>query len=662
MTSPPRLRLYESLMPEEPEPRPPGTVYTFYSYKGGVGRSMAVANVGALLALAGQRVLLVDWDLEAPGLETYFRSPARLAGDPAIVPGVVDLLHAQVEGEPLHWTACLLRAYFLETGLDIISAGQRSADYRHRVQSLDWESMYREHRIGNYVNALREEWRDAYDFVLIDSRTGVTDIGDICTVLLPDALVLMFVTSYQNVEGIKGAMARALAARSTLPVNRSRLVGIPLPARDEVYNEYEKSLEWKAIYARELGYLYEDWLPKEVSPADALNKLFIPYVTNWSFGERIPVLESARETQDPTSLGAAYQRLTNLLMTKLDWYSLEKTATIEDLQAANIELQRERHRSAREKQRTNTWRVAALSAALLAVIVAAVLLKNRPVQVIVDPVTSGTSGTSITSTAPTSRLAELDVRSRRISEYLSGLRAIRRQQLPEEFFGPIDEQKVSEEIRRWDRTLTALGSRQQQCGQKVEPKPRNDCVDDALTEFPAPRPLPPPGRIFPVAVKRFPSEMVISLTRSEPTIVIEPGSSYTDRLTVLVKGEWGGHPALPCADVVVAAIEFSGSDRTFSLWDPQGRDTAGRITGRMLRPIFAFGAGKFRDDVAVMEGWPAGAKLSARLSAADRYGINSTACPNDPPYVLIWQNDPRFNSSDPYAVLALLTRRPLTGL
>src|SRR5690242_17001028 len=56
----------------------PGIIYTFYSYKGGVGRSMALANVGVLLALTqtGEKtrpqVLLVDWDLEAPGLDTYF--------------------------------------------------------------------------------------------------------------------------------------------------------------------------------------------------------------------------------------------------------------------------------------------------------------------------------------------------------------------------------------------------------------------------------------------------------------------------------------------------------------------------------------------------------------------------------------------------------------
>src|SRR5512134_20337 len=58
--------------PEAEATKKPGLVYTFYSYKGGVGRSMALANVAALLAKWGRRVLVVDWDLEAPGLERYF--------------------------------------------------------------------------------------------------------------------------------------------------------------------------------------------------------------------------------------------------------------------------------------------------------------------------------------------------------------------------------------------------------------------------------------------------------------------------------------------------------------------------------------------------------------------------------------------------------------
>ena len=47
-------------------------IVTFYSYKGGTGRSIALANVAWILAMNGNRVLVIDWDLEAPGLHRYF--------------------------------------------------------------------------------------------------------------------------------------------------------------------------------------------------------------------------------------------------------------------------------------------------------------------------------------------------------------------------------------------------------------------------------------------------------------------------------------------------------------------------------------------------------------------------------------------------------------
>jgi Mrp family chromosome partitioning ATPase len=64
-----------------------GQIVTFYSYKGGTGRTMAMANVAWILASNGKRVLAVDWDLESPGLHKFFhpvpgrvnRSPRRRA-------------------------------------------------------------------------------------------------------------------------------------------------------------------------------------------------------------------------------------------------------------------------------------------------------------------------------------------------------------------------------------------------------------------------------------------------------------------------------------------------------------------------------------------------------------------------------------------------------
>ena len=53
-----------------------GEIITFYSFKGGTGRSMALANVAYLLAKKGtlnsKPQLIIDWDLEAPGLHRFF--------------------------------------------------------------------------------------------------------------------------------------------------------------------------------------------------------------------------------------------------------------------------------------------------------------------------------------------------------------------------------------------------------------------------------------------------------------------------------------------------------------------------------------------------------------------------------------------------------------
>ena len=83
----------------------PGQIITFYSYKGGTGRSMALANVGYLLARQmepGSRgVLMIDWDLEAPGLHRYFqgalRRTFRAAADKRSLdlhPGLIDFFEA----------------------------------------------------------------------------------------------------------------------------------------------------------------------------------------------------------------------------------------------------------------------------------------------------------------------------------------------------------------------------------------------------------------------------------------------------------------------------------------------------------------------------------------------------------------------------------------
>src|SRR5262245_14102544 len=86
------------------KPQRGARIITFYSYKGGAGRSMALANVAWILASNGRRVLVLDWDLEAPGLHRFF---ARFLTDSALAEteGLIEFIinfanHAATPREP----------------------------------------------------------------------------------------------------------------------------------------------------------------------------------------------------------------------------------------------------------------------------------------------------------------------------------------------------------------------------------------------------------------------------------------------------------------------------------------------------------------------------------------------------------------------------------
>ena len=79
-----------------------GKMVTFYSFKGGAGRTMALANVAWILASNGLKVLVVDWDLDSPGLHRYFHpflDPAKLAATPGVIELVNDYLWAATTRE-----------------------------------------------------------------------------------------------------------------------------------------------------------------------------------------------------------------------------------------------------------------------------------------------------------------------------------------------------------------------------------------------------------------------------------------------------------------------------------------------------------------------------------------------------------------------------------
>ncbi len=178
-------------------------VTTFYSFKGGVGRSMALANAAVELAQRGRRVLVVDFDLEAPGLDTF--DVLRPRKD---VPGIIDFVHEYLSTDRSPDAARFL-ARLPDVGdrggqLWIMPSGAQQATYAAHFNQIDWAELY-EKRDGYLLfEDLKAQWGRAVapDYVLIDSRTGHTDTGGICTRQLPDAVAILFFPNEQNLRGL----------------------------------------------------------------------------------------------------------------------------------------------------------------------------------------------------------------------------------------------------------------------------------------------------------------------------------------------------------------------------------------------------------------------------------------------------------------------------
>jgi cellulose biosynthesis protein BcsQ len=175
-------------------------IVTFYSFKGGVGRTMALVNAAAELSLRSKRVLIVDFDLEAPGLQSFepFAESKRQVG-------VVDYVTTYMQSR----SAPDVNKYITECKIGnhsvwLMPAGAQDENYANRLNSIDWLTLYRQLDGFLMFEDLKQQWVGlGFDYVLIDSRTGHTDVGGICTRQLPDATVVMFFPNDQNVSGLE---------------------------------------------------------------------------------------------------------------------------------------------------------------------------------------------------------------------------------------------------------------------------------------------------------------------------------------------------------------------------------------------------------------------------------------------------------------------------
>ena len=175
---------------------------TFYSFKGGVGRTMALANVAVQLALRGRRILVVDFDIEAPGLDTFdeFRPSHE-------TPGVIDFVNQYLQSAQAPNVANFIGecpAIGNRGGQIWIMPSGKAKTYTSNFGQVDWNELYERNDGYLLFEDLKEQWKRHIepDYVLIDSRTGYTDTSGICTRQLPNSVVIFFFPNEQNLRGL----------------------------------------------------------------------------------------------------------------------------------------------------------------------------------------------------------------------------------------------------------------------------------------------------------------------------------------------------------------------------------------------------------------------------------------------------------------------------
>jgi cellulose biosynthesis protein BcsQ len=279
-----------------------GTIISFYSFKGGVGRSMSLVNIAILLAKKF-KVLMIDFDLEAPGLGKFLSGFDVKKGK--INGGLLEMLENTaypVVNEQYNYQSYIqkVQASSLKT-LHFLSSGNNNDNYSLRVQKFDWSGFFEKGNGESFFEELRNNMKANYDFILIDSRTGYSDTSGICTYFLPDILVLLFTANQQSVDGTIDVAEKVEKARQKLKVDRMPVTILPIPSRIDKTVEYEEVKKWNKVFSKEFSVYYKKCFPQNISTERILEEISIPYVAYYSFGEKLPVLEDSLTKKESPS-------------------------------------------------------------------------------------------------------------------------------------------------------------------------------------------------------------------------------------------------------------------------------------------------------------------------------------------------------------------------
>lgn len=315
-------------------------IVTFYSYKGGVGRTQLLANVAAYLCFyEDKKVLMIDWDLEAPGLHFYFKK-ARLKHK-----GLIDLFsdycdlmlkNLEVPEDTIEKEFKDKLSEYIDRDVELSASGKGRIDlmpaglyddsYTRKINTFDWVKFYETLDGGFFIELLKKYLKTQdYDYIFIDSRTGVSDYSGICNIQIPDANIMVVAPLEQNVAGIKKVSERIRTAKYISDDKRRYPIIFPVLSRIDPSNNAQKA-KWIKKFRKDfkgtieqivklaLGISRNKDIGKQVDGIieDYIAATLIQYQADISYGEKI-LFDKSQKKIELRTIEHQYSNISKLL-------------------------------------------------------------------------------------------------------------------------------------------------------------------------------------------------------------------------------------------------------------------------------------------------------------------------------------------------------------
>ncbi len=224
---------------------------TFYSYKGGTGRSLLLANTALHLALLGQRVVALDFDFEAPGLHFKLNvsPPGKRTVEEIPERGAVDYLLTAVLGvgtpkSLLDYVVSVSLPPAAKGSLHLFPAGSApTGGYWKSLSALVSQDLLNDPDGSGIAACLelkaRIEKELRADFLLIDSGKGVTALAGVTTTVLADTVVCLMLANRESQLGAR-AVLRSLRHATRL-AGQAAIEVLPVLSRVPEHDEVAKT-------------------------------------------------------------------------------------------------------------------------------------------------------------------------------------------------------------------------------------------------------------------------------------------------------------------------------------------------------------------------------------------------------------------------------------